>query len=448
MQDEAPRAPSDSSPRAPSVEGTSTQSEGAPWHPLKRHAFRFATVYFVLYALSYPISVVPLGTKLTSWPGPIWERIVDLVGTHVFGLTPELVQRNINGSGDTTFDYVQLFSILVMSILGALLWWGLDRRRPHYRLPAVALMIAVRFFVGAVIIFYGFGKTFNLQFGVPSLTRLITTYGDSSPMGLAWTFMGASPGYSMFAGLGEVIGGLLLFFRRTTTLGALILFAVMTNVVMLNLCYDIPVKIFSSHLLLLVCALLIPDLKRMAAFAMNRPTQGVEIPPLFTQPRLQTAAKVVNVVVVAVLLQFNISVARIFLAEDAVVPPLYGIHDVEAFAVNGEERPPLLTDDRRWRSIVFARPGRVAIQNMDGTLTRLRLQLDLEQGSMVLSGFEGQDPDVEARWTLERPSPKVLELVGELDGDSIRIRTREREPGGFLLSERGFRWISERPFNR
>lgn len=63
--------------------------------------------------------------------------------------------------------------------------------------------------------------------------------------------MGYSRTYTIFAGAGEVIGGVLLFFRRTTTLGALILCGVLANVVALNFSYGIPVKIFSSLLLLL-----------------------------------------------------------------------------------------------------------------------------------------------------------------------------------------------------
>jgi hypothetical protein len=41
-------------------------------------------------------------------------------------------------------------------------------------------------------------------------------------MGILWTFMAASTGYTIFAGLAEAVAGLLLLFRRTSTLGALL----------------------------------------------------------------------------------------------------------------------------------------------------------------------------------------------------------------------------------
>lgn len=419
-----------------------------PWHPLWRLLFRFSFLYFVLYAFSYPMSFFPLGALLTSWPGPIWERIVGFVGSTFFDLPQELLTRKITGSGDTTFDYVQLFSILVLTTLGAVLWSVLDRRRLHYRRWTPWLSASARFFVGAVILFYGFGKVFHLQFSLPSPVRLLTQYGDSSPMGLAWTFMGASPGYSMFAGLGEVIGGLLLFFRRTATLGALILVGVMSNVVMLNLCYDIPVKLFSMHLLLFSLALLVPDRKRLTALVLNRAAEPMKLAPLFERHELQSIAAGIKKLAVVILLGFNLKVALHYKELDAVKPPLYGIHEVESFVLNDEERPPLLTDEKRWQAVIFYWTGRIAVQGMDGKIDRFSVELDSENNTMALSGFEGQAEDDEAAWSFERPTPDTLILTGELAGDSYRITTREKDLDSFTLTSRGFRWINERPFNR
>jgi hypothetical protein len=67
-------------------------------------------------------------------------------------------------------------------------------------------------------------------------------------MGLLWTFMGASAAYTIFTGLGELVGGLLLTTRRTALAGALVSAAVMTHVAVLNFCYDVPVKLFSMVL--------------------------------------------------------------------------------------------------------------------------------------------------------------------------------------------------------
>src|SRR5947199_10310512 len=90
--------------------------------------------------------------------------------------------------------------------------------------------------------------------------------------------MGYSTPYTIFTGVGEVIGGVLLFFRRTTTLGALIICGVMANVVALNFSYDVRVKVFSSLLLFLTIFLLVPDLRRlMNIFVLNRSTPAANL---------------------------------------------------------------------------------------------------------------------------------------------------------------------------
>src|SRR6185436_5234324 len=110
--------------------------------------------------------------------------------------------------------------------------------------------MAAHYQLFAQMLSYGIAKVLKLQFAAIGPIGLLRTYGEDSPMRLLWAFMGHSRPYNWFIGLSEVVGGVLLLFRRTTTLGALLLIAVMTNVVMLNLCYDVPVKLHASHLLI------------------------------------------------------------------------------------------------------------------------------------------------------------------------------------------------------
>ena len=52
--------------------------------------------------------------------------------------------------------------------------------------------------------------------------RLIEPFGNFSLMGVLWASIGASRPYEIFAGCAETLGGILLIFPRTTTLGALV----------------------------------------------------------------------------------------------------------------------------------------------------------------------------------------------------------------------------------
>jgi len=96
-------------------------------------------------------------------------------------------------------------------------------------------------------------------------------------MPTTYTTPGRSPGWRP-TGAAETVGALLLFSRRTTTLGALVLLPVLSNVVMLSLAYDAPVKLLSSQLLLMTGLLLLPEVTRLVDFSvLHRPTTPLEI---------------------------------------------------------------------------------------------------------------------------------------------------------------------------
>lgn len=76
-------------------------------------------------------------------------------------------------------------------------------------------------------------------------------------------------------------------FRRTTTLGALLIIcAVTTHVLVLNLSYDVPVKIFAFHLVLLAAYLVAPDFGRLTnVLVLNRPAPAARSTWLFGNRR-------------------------------------------------------------------------------------------------------------------------------------------------------------------
>ncbi|HWW61910.1 MAG TPA: hypothetical protein VN181_11125, partial [Thermoanaerobaculia bacterium] len=188
-----------------------------------RVAFRFVFCYFVLYDFPSPLDAVPDIGPFAQLVTDAWARLVQPVAEAVFGVAADVLP---NGSGDTTFNYVQIFVIAMLSAVVTVAWSFLDRNRPDYNRLAGWLRVYLRFVVGVAMISYGAFKVIKAQFPAASLDRLLEPYGDASPMGLLWTFMGASTLYNLFTGAGEMAGGLLLFARRTQLLGALITAAV------------------------------------------------------------------------------------------------------------------------------------------------------------------------------------------------------------------------------
>lgn len=91
--------------------------------------------------------------------------------------------------------------------------------------------------------------------------------------------MGASPAYRMFTRFIELVA--LLFFLRTALSGAILSAVAMTQIVALNFCFDVPVKLFFSHLLAFSLFLLSPDLPRLFSFiVLQLPSVPAAVHPI------------------------------------------------------------------------------------------------------------------------------------------------------------------------
>jgi len=412
------------------------------WHPFTRTAFRFAFVYLLLFNLPFPLNVFPYVDKVAEPYNALWNWVVPRVGRAVFH---KEVATAFNGSGDRTFDYLLVACLLLIALVITIIWTILDRKRLSYPTLNRWLNIYVRFCLGTAMIGYGAFKVIMSQFGPPTLDRLMQPFGDSSPMGLLWTFMGASEPYTMFVGAAEMIGGILLFPRKTSTLGALISIGVMSNVVALNFSYDVPVKLYSSHLLAMAVFLVLPDARRLANFfVLNRPAECVRVQPLFRRPLWQRGAVVLGslflIAVTGTSLYQSYDQRRSFIAQRS---PLYGEWEVEEFTFQ-QPRPSAL--NQGWRRVIFDSPRRIAVQTAADPHQRFMSQLDEEKRTLTLSKRE--DPNWKTVLTYEQVSPDIITLHGALDGSEMTARLRRSEDRKFLLTNRGFHWINEFPFNR
>ncbi len=159
-----------------------------------------------------------------------------------------------------------VFTYLLLALAGCLVWSLLDRKRKSYLQANYWLCTFVRYFLIMMCLGYGINKWYTLQMPFPNQSQLATPLGDFLPMRFSWLFIGYSTPYEMFSGAMEILAGILLLNRKTITLGLCVALAVFTNVMVLNLCYDIPVKIFSIHLVIYCCYLLYNDCKRLVDF--------------------------------------------------------------------------------------------------------------------------------------------------------------------------------------
>jgi len=269
-------------------------------------------------------------------------------------------------------------------------------------------------------------------------------------MGVLWSSIGASPAYEMFAGCAELLGGVLLVFPRTAALGGLVCLADMIQVFMLNMTYDVPVKLFSFHLILLSLFVFAPDLQRLVnLFVLNRAAEPSAHPPLFAGRRANRMAFAAQIALGVWLLGMNAYASRVAWYQyggGRAVSALYGIWDVEQQSIDGQLRPPLLTDSGRLRRAVFDFPPPVTFQCVDDSLARDGVSIDVKNKTLVIT--HDQDKNWKANFTFERPAPDQLTLDGNMDSHTVHMQLKLVDRNQFLLVSRGFHWIQEYPYNR
>ncbi len=305
------------------------------WSDTKKFVTRFFAVYFVIYIFPFPLKYIQFTQFLNSWYNKLLGYLVSFTGKHIFNIDFPLVATN-NGSGDTTYNYVELFLFVVFAFIIVIAWGITDKKLKYYNTILYWIHFYLFYYLALMMIKYGLEKVIKVQFSFPYYS-LNETYGESSPMRLLWTFMGYSKTFNFFTGLVEIAAGIFLLFKKTKTFGALLSIAALVNVVVINFSYDVPVKLFATNLLLMAVFVLSPDIKRVYDFFFrNRAVAAVYVRPKFSKQWMKPVFDVVKfAVMVSAIYITTVQIWRKYnISGDAAFnkTPLFGIYTVESFA--------------------------------------------------------------------------------------------------------------------
>lgn len=454
--------PDDDTDAAATVDGA---PERPPWHRMTLIAFRFGTCYFGAFGFALLVGLIPVILAGVGIDGP-WSVMrgvfrsalapVGWVGEHLLGLDVEGTQVG----SDSAFQWTALFCIAVLCALATAVWTVLDRGRTRYDRFRAWVWVILRLMLATAMFYFGMAKLIPTQMPFV-LNRLVEPFGNFSPTGVLWAQVGVSQPYQVMLGAAEVLGGLLLLFPRTAAAGALVCAFDLTQVFILNMTYDIRLKSVSSQLLLLSLFLLAPYVRRLGLVLFtDRAVPATRTAPLFADRRANRIALVAQVCVGVVLLTaFAGQGWRQFTRP---TPNLYGIWQVDGFSAEGYRRDPLLTDELRWRRVIFDRPFlmsdpvMVTVQHMDdsfevygGTIDPRTHFIDLTN-RVELGSF--QETPIKIRLTYWWPDAGTTDRI-VIDGDDyaghrIHAWFTRMDPASFPLVERGFNWVQEQPYNR
>ena len=247
-----------------------------------------------------------------------------------------------------------------------------------------------------------------------------------------------------------MLAGILLIFPRMTTLGALVCLIDSSYIFTLNMTYDVPVKLFAFHLILMSLFLLAPEFSRLADFFLSDRAAGPSTqPPLFRTRRANRIALAAQIILGIWILGTNAYGGRTAWYTYGGGRPksaLYGIWNVEQLSIDAQTRSPLLTDYDRWRRVIFDFPERVSFQRMDDTFAGYGASINVNDKTLALT--KNDDKNWKGDFHFQRTAPDQLTLDGNMDGHTIHMQLQLVDRNKFLLVSRGFHWIQEYPYNR
>ena len=423
------------------------------WSPAARVGFRFSFLYLMLYMFCNGnvtiFTILEPFPKVEGWvakqlflPFSALTQWWALQALHLTGIA---ATWHHDGSGDTLLNYLLCVTFVAVAIVGTAVWSVLDRRRLHYQTLYAWLRFFLRLNVGLGMMQYGFYKVFPIQMQPPNLAVLNEPLGQVSPMTLLWTLLGLSPMYERVCGAAEVLGGVLILFRRTALAGALISAFVMTNVVLYNFFFDVPVKLYALHLLLTASFVTIPDLRPMWDFFVgNRYARlkGVWVPPASRRSfRIATAA-IEGVFLVAAVASFIKYDGDRYGAYTASVKasPVVGLWQLDAGPAM-----PMTIGGVPWTEISIDNLTRGMARSSDGQLWRMYLTYDEKNHTLAMVSRGGSGA-VKYGWDVPEPDHLVLRTSGA--GAQTLSFHKVATPREYPVLTRGFHLVSEWGYER
>jgi len=432
---------------------TNKKPSTSKWPLWRKIVFRFLFIFFAFFMAPWPwLDSIPgvkfvakYWDKLTNW-------IVHLFNAKLFHVKDVLVPPA--GSGDTSYGWAELWTYLLLAAVGCVVWSALDRKRANYTHLNYWLCQFARYFVAYVAFVYGIEKVFAVQMVFPSLHQLATPLGDLLPMRFSWLFIGYSTPYQIFSGIMEVFVGVLLLWRRTASLGAFVATGVFINVVMLNLCYDIPVKIFSIEMAFACLFLLANESERFICFfVLNKPANPCSIYHFEYKKKWMRISRIVlKVVFILVAVGYHAFTNWGYRKQEHETAKKQaienGLYVVANYSVGNRNTPLALTDTLRWQDIVLE-DGRGSIRTSDTTFrqrySRAYFSYTIDSVKRTIA-FRRRMPNdslvalVDMRYS--RPDKNTIKLWGTHGTDSVFLELKKSNHI-FHLADRQFHWLNE-----
>ncbi|MEO7312696.1 MAG: hypothetical protein ABIX01_20085 [Chitinophagaceae bacterium] len=359
---------------------------------------------------------------------------------HLYHFGYEPVKDGYVGITDGKVGWVLTSSLLLVAFIGTVIWCILDKRRLNYIKLHYWFRMYLVYYLFLAIMPYALFKIIPLQMPFPNAEQLLTPVGNNNGFRLVWNFMGARPGYSVFAGICEMTGCVMILFRRTRVFGCLFLCTVMVNVVCLNIFYNVFVKLQSIHLLTVIIFLLVPHIPKLVRiFYYLQPVSLAEREFTFTtrwKKWLLAALLLAPAYASFIVLKdagIRVNNNKLFRHQE--------VYDVSAFTSGSDIIPPLLTDTFRIKRLVFmaSQSRKVAIlYNMKDIPDYYFYKWDTAGEKFSLTNVDTTKPIV---FTYTEPAKNKLQITGNWKGKPVTMQLEKFEIDSMKLVKEKIKWV-------
>lgn len=398
-----------------------------PAKVFEKFVFRVLSIYILFYVLflsdySHVLHLHFISVELIDWLNNLF------IHKQFFRYIP---------SADSYWAYLSSLVFFILALVISFVW--ILFKGKSYSVFDNFVFIIARYFVAFTLLYYGIEKIDGIQFTImPS--RMIHSVGSLDSFNLYWMSMGASKSYAFFGGLLEVIAAILLLFRKTSTIGCLVAIPVLANVLMLNIGFDIPIKLKTFHLLFFCIFILAPDIGRLYKFfilkkpSALRPTSSL----LITNRKFYLAQYLIKTILIGYVL-FTIIKDEIRIHKELNHSPhqnLIGIFNVKEPFSFMQSKQVYKNDSLHWKKFSFNQFNGVQIQLLNDSIIEFLYKPDLVAKTIELNSWIDTSSKMKLKYAENSSGDWLFQSVYKTDSLSF-IATKVGLSSLPLLKDRG-----------
>jgi hypothetical protein len=326
------------------------------WKDYEKIFFRFVFIYFFIQA-------VPLDWKyFRDLLALDWTPLTSVDFFYLGRYAPRFIS-DVPVFGDWLV-------VGVLAAVGSVIWSVFDKSKREYNDLYYVLRVIVRYRLALALLAYGFVKFYPILAPEPSISDLNTNYGDLTAWKIFSLSLGIVPGYESFLGLVEIAAALLLLNRKTASIGAFVALPFLGNVFISNLAYEGQEYVYSLLLITFGLLLFYFDffrIARLTSFEKTTPPNKYKLS--FGEPwkkygRLagKSLFILLFVVVLGITARYDYKHSSFVYPSTPGLAGTEGLYNVEEFRVNQKSIPPSVTDQVRWKDVVFEKWNTLSVR--------------------------------------------------------------------------------------